>query len=1010
MVSEIQPPAFYTDVLSPGIYTIPAGWPFAQQLAKGILATVSHPEQLAEIKILLPSRRAAQSVKEAFIQQSDGKALFLPDMQPVGDVDEVDPEFLSLNFTTSGGEDLAPAVSLTDRTILLARLIQSGPMSKQRLSPAQNFRLAHSLARFLDQVYQSGGRLDDLNDTVVPSEFARHWSDILTFLEIILKNWPDIIGERGVMDPSARSLALLDRQIHGWAEHPPQTPVILAGSTGSLPKTVEMMRAVRRLPAGILVFPGHDAQPVDKADLDSILKDVGHPMHQLFTTFSDLELTPGEVTLWPACTPRQTPTARFALMKQVFLPAEQTARWRQIARDHPDVTGQALSGLRVIEAEDTHHEADIIACLMRRTLEHPKQTAMLVTPDRQLARQVRAALLKWGLDVNDSAGTALPLTRTGHYLQLIAEWAQQNGSAQALLALIKHPLACGGLASAQFRHLGRQLEQQVLRGYLRESSAEGILKMLEADPERRSLKAFYDEHILQPLSPLTTAFAKQNVTLDELAEAHGRAAEQLAQTDIENQALQDLWSRDDGQVAANLLDELATTASRLPVQAKDYAELYHVLASQQTVRSVWRSHPRLAILGTVEARMQTADHIILAGVNEGSWPPAQDFDPWTNQAIRAALKLPDRRWRAGLSAHDFLMLICTEKVTITRARRTDDSPTTPSRWLERLKAVLAAAKLSEKLKTTAPEDVTAALHHHLNQPVTPVKMPAPRPDISARPRRFSATEFDNWISDPYYIYAKKILHLRPLQPVDKRPDAALRGTLTHNALAEFSDRFPDGDLPEDAAAILYDIGEQTFAPFFWHPPIRAFWLARFWLIADWFLEHERQTRSERIRTVAEQKGQISLEAPHGPVIVTATADRLDIHDDGTISIIDYKTGTTPSRKKVQDRRATQLLIEAVIAEAGGFSAGDAEAPKGLKALEYWQLSGSLDRTARITPVLPEGFNADIDRQYLSDLICKYDNADQPYVPEPSPHDRPAYSDYRHLSRVREWRPQEVDDD
>ena len=189
--------------------------------------------------------------------------------------------------------------------------------------------------------------------------------------------------------------------------------------------------------------------------------------------------------------------------------------------------------------------------------------------------------------------------------------------------------------------------------------------------------------------------------------------------------------------------------------------------------------------------------------------------------------MPDRRWRVGLSAHDFLMQVCTSRVTITRARRADDSPTTPSRWLERLKAVLAAAKLTERLESGIPEDITAALYHHLTQPVMPVDMPSPRPEIAARPRQFSATEFDSWISDPYFIYAKKILKLRPLQPVDKRPDAALRGTLTHQALAEFTEQFPSGDLPDNAAETLYRIGEETFAPYFWHPPIKAFWLTRF---------------------------------------------------------------------------------------------------------------------------------------------------------------------------------------
>lgn len=1010
MISFTRSSPSLNELLARGIYTIPAGLPFAQDLAVGILASVQTPEQLAEIKILLPSRRAAQALKAAFIQQSEGQALFLPDMQPIGDVDELDPGYLSQHFQADDLSDLLPAISLTDRQMILARLIQSRSVNGQTLSAAQAFRLAASLARFLEQIYQSGGCFSDLKEADIPPEFARHWSEILTFLGIVLQNWPEITKEIGVMDPSVRRLALLDKQLHNWSEQPPKTPVILAGSTGSLPKTVALMRAVRALPAGLLVFPGHDGSLVSTDDLSSILGDVGHPLHQLFTTFASLDITPDMVPVWPACRCQPVIAARTALMRQVLLPAEQTARWRQIARDHPEVDATALTGLRLVEANDTHHEADIIACLLRETLETSEKTAMLVTPDRQLARQVRAALLKWGVNVDDSAGVPLPLTRTGHYLQLIAEWANKEGSAHALLALIKHPLACGGLPAPQFRQLARLLERLVLRGYLHQNDREGIAKILSTDPELRQLKQFYEQNILTPLLPITEAFAAQNISFGQLADAHGKAAEQLAQTDVENEALLALWNSEDGKVAAQLLDEIASSDKAMSVQARDYVEVFHVFSCQQTVRSAWRSHPRLAILGTVEARMQSADHIILGSLNEGNWPPGQDYDPWTNQTIRTALKLPDRRWRVGLSAHDFLIQVCTPEVTITRARRADDSPTTPSRWLERLKAVLIAAQLSETLHTDIPIAIETALTSHLSQPVKAVDMPAPRPEIALRPRQFSATEFDNWISDPYFIYAKKILKLKPLDPVDRRPDAALRGTLTHKALAAFIDQYPAGQLPTDAKDTLYRFGEAVFAPYFGHPPIKAFWLARFQLIADWFIEHEDSLRRTLKHSCAELKGHIRLNAPHGPVIVTATADRLDIHDDGTLSIIDYKTGPAPTKTKVARRRATQLLIEAVIAQAGGFTFAEDDQLKGLRDLSYWQLSGSYEQAARVTAVRPDGFDEGKERQHLEDLIVKYDHADQPYLPEPSPHDRPAYSDYRHLSRVREWRPHEVDDD
>ena len=343
--------------------------------------------------------------------------------------------------------------------------------------------------------------------------------------------------------------------------------------------------------------------------------------------------------------------------------------------------------------------------------------------------------------MDDSAGLPLPLTRTGHYLQLIAEWINKDGSANALLALIKHPLACGGLPAGQFRQLARLLERQVLRGYLHQNNREGIAKSLANDPKLHHLKQFYEQNILAPLLPVTEAFASKNPSFGQLAHAHGRAAEQLAKTNLENEATHTLWSSEDGKVAAQLLDELVSSHEVMSVQSSDYTEVFHVLSRQQTVRFAWRSHPRLAILGTVEARMQSADHIILGSLNEGNGLP-QRILILTNQTIRTALKLPDRRWRVGLSAHDFLMQVCTPEVTMTRARQADDSPDTKP---------LAGTSESSSCRCSAFKNAgdwfsffgrDSAEFSPLS--ACAIEMPAPRPEVALRPRQFSATEFDHW--------------------------------------------------------------------------------------------------------------------------------------------------------------------------------------------------------------------------------------------------------------------------
>ncbi len=226
---------------------------------------------------------------------------------------------------------------------------------------------------------------------------------------------------------------------------------------------------------------------------------------------------------------------------QVFKPAPLTREWRRIRETTPDMDQSAISGLSLIVADDIGQEADIIASVMRKTLETKGQTAMLVTPDRKLARQVRAALLKWNLDIEDSAGTDLIDSRVGSFLALISEWFASKGSAQSLLALLKHPLSSAGLSYARYASLVRVLEMAALRGYLADSSMEGIRARLKAQKESKDLCVFYEQHILTALAPLIALFDVVSPSLAMLADAHGRAAEMLAQSDIENEALLKLW-------------------------------------------------------------------------------------------------------------------------------------------------------------------------------------------------------------------------------------------------------------------------------------------------------------------------------------------------------------------------------------------------------------------------------------------------------------------------------------
>ncbi|MEK9553903.1 MAG: PD-(D/E)XK nuclease family protein, partial [Alphaproteobacteria bacterium] len=397
--------------------------------------------------------------------------------------------------------------------------------------------------------------------------------------------------------------------------------------------------------------------------------------------------------------------------------------------------------------------------------------------------------------------------------------------------------------------------------------------------------------------------------------------------------------------------------------------------------------------------MQSADRVILGGFNEGNWPPRSEIDPWMNAEMRQAAGLQPHNWRTGLSAHDVWMATTTPEVIITRSLRDGDAVTTPSRWLQRLGAVLGALRIDQAVDDGQRwRDQLVALTPV--PPMTPCPRPRPTPPVSARPRRFSATEIDDWIADPYSLYAKRVLGLRQLDDIDRPIDAALRGNLVHDTLAAFLAAFPRGALPENALQELGAIARRKFDPYWQIPTVRHFWWPAFQAMAAWFVETESRRRSGLADSHAEVRGSIEMDAPDGTVTFTARADRIDRFADGGLAVLDYKTGRAPTASEVAMGRRTQLVIEAVIAAHGGFS-GIAAAE--VLEMEYWRLTGKRDEPGSRNPVRPPDFDAAAARDSLAGLAARFDDPAMPYASRPDPQLGAAFPLYDHLARVDEWR-------
>ncbi len=980
------------DSSTPKVYSIPAGAPFVDMLAAGIMERVGgDPMAMAGVTVLLPTRRACRALQAAFLRRSGGQPTLLPRMAPLGELDAGDLS-LTEEELPDVPLDLPEAISPLNRQMTLARLILGA--DGLSATTAQAVRLGADLGRLIDAVWTERAGFEKL-ESLVPEDYAEHWQVTLKFLRIITEVWPAILESTGETDPAKRRNLALETQAALWQAAPPPGMVIAAGSTGSIAATTELLSVIARLPQGAVVLPGLDTG-ADDTIWEAIAGDESHPQHGLSQLIHLLGVTRAEVQPWTDATePRG---ARARLIAEAMRPAATTEGWRELS----GVDASALDGLTRIDAATSEEEAQVIALLMRHALETPTRTAALITPDRNLGRRVAMALARWGILVNDSGGQPLAHTAVGTYLRLTAELVASRVHPLALLALAKHPMAAGGRDSGDFRAAARALERVVLRGPRPAEGFDGVLAALEQaerfdHEEQQEFLRTWLVDIGQRAAPFLEALTA-DTPLADLVRAHVAFCESLA-ADDELTGAERLWRQDDGEEAARFVHDLLDAAEGFPaIPAKDYPALLDALMSARAVRPRYGLHPRLFILGPMEARLQHLDLTILGGLNEGTWPPAASADPWMSRPMRRDFGLPSPERLVGMSAHDFAHACGAPEVVLTRAARVEGTPTVPSRWLLRLETVLKALNLDGVIEERGACWLGWARGLDEPERVQPVAAPEPRPPLTARPRKLSVTEIETWMRDPYAIYARHALRLRALDPIAADPGASDRGQIIHDTLDAFVREYP-GPLPHDALDRLIALGRERFGPLLRsHPDVWAFWWPRFERVAGWFVDLERERRP-RLRPLAtEVPGRLELSGPGGPFTLTAKADRIDRGPDGLV-VIDYKTGTPPSTREIELGFAPQLPLEAAIAAAGGFSGVD----KGAVAeLTFWRLSGG-DPAGEEKPVKgdPAALGEEA-RAGLEALIAQFDDPNTPYRSRPRPAMAPRYTDYAHLARVQEW--------
>jgi ATP-dependent helicase/nuclease subunit B len=959
-----------TDQRPANLFYLPPGVDFATQLVMGLHDRMQGrpPEDMAHVHLFLNSQRMRRRVTAVMTATGAG---FLPRMAVVSE--------LGSDIALS---DLTPAVPGLRQQLELARLVKQLLLAQPELAPlSARFDLAESLSGLLAEMQDEAVTPDALANLDMSGHSA-HWARTQAFLNIIAPLY------QAKTDQSLRQREAVLRLARSWQDAQPSDPVIIAGSTGSRGTTAMLMQAIARLDAGAVVLPGFDVDLPDRvwSGMNDVMTDEDHPQFRFRKLMVSLDTPRASLRPWRQIAPYDADRNR--LVSLALRPAPVTDQWLTEGQSLPDLV-QTTAGLTLIEATQPRDEALSIALVLRHAVELGKRAA-LITPDRGLSRRVAAALARWSLVADDSAGSPLAMSAIGRLLRQLARAFAAPLTADQLLILLKHPLSHLGEGRGLHLSLTRALELELRRNGPAFPDAASLLSWAAKAQDTRQPWAEWLASLL-PLFPRPNTAPLQDHVLHHL-------------TVLQSLVRGDPWQGPAGIEARHLMDLLTQEAPFGDAMSPaDYASFFDTQVNKGEVRETYTPHPLVAFYGHREAREMQAEIVVVGGLTDGIWPAMGDPDPWLNRKMRkeAGLLLPERQ--IGLAAHDFQQAMAAQTVILTRSVRDAEAETVPSRWLNRLCNLMeglpnrngpqALAQMRARGRVwldqaRAMDRPTEA--HRADPGLHPAKRPSPRPPIAARPVKLALSRVATLIRDPFAIYARHTLNLTPMDPLRPEPDDRDRGILIHKILEVFVKDRPAGETPDQARHRLLTIAARVLTEGTPFPSARLLWMARLERAVGHLLRQD--SKYDGTPVLVEQRGSITV--GKSGFTLFGTPDRIDLLPDGRLHLIDYKTGTPPTKAQ-QEAFEKQLLLAAAMAERGGFAdLGPVEVAR----ISYIGL-GSGDKSVE----------TEIDADLLAEqwarfaqLVAAYAKRGTGYAARRAVFETRFQLDYDHLSRFGEW--------
>lgn len=553
--------------------------------------------------------------------------------------------------------------------------------------------------------------------------------------------------------------------------------------------------------------------------------------------------------------------------------------------------------IRLFELKNEIEEAEVIADILIKEA----QNSALIINNKNIAKLVKLRLRSASISFNDSRALDVFDSPLINFLTLIVALKSNNFDSYDLLALLKSPFC----TSSKTPEIIAEFEIKILRQDRICQGLEGINHKLKLHPE---LQSFFD----QLVSCLDQSIVK---TAENLS---GKTWSELLES----------------EPAKKEIGEFFEGIEQRGFQPKSLEE-FKMMLSQICYFDEFNAEAKIQILSRIEARLLNFDLVIISSMNEGDFPEIES-DGWLGKKIKKDLGIENSQKKAGQCAFDFCNYLGNKNIVLTRSMTRSGTILLESPFLAKFKLLAGNSVLKIEQNFSKKDSLNFDL---------PIQE-SPKPPISARPKSFSLTEISKLISDPYSIYAKKILNLRKLDEIDYEPSYREFGSFVHKALEVRSGYF------------------EIFKSFFKSSDAELIWWPKFEKLIGEFEKIDRDFSD--LKSTNEKLIKLQI----GSVMISGRVDRILFRSENEAEIFDYKTGEVPTKKSVFALEEPQLILAAMAV---------AENLK-VSALKYWKLSISSDKA--ITVISEDSEEIEdlmlATRKMLEEIFSNYQDQEQAY--------------------------------